>query len=185
MILTQTKTYMSNNKELKSIRDAIIAADNSLKTAKALLSSMLWWETKDIFEISTQWMSAYNNWDIQIVEWVFTWENMLWPEWNTYPVPHNYASKSLLVQWSRLKAIIQPNWKITYKIIDEIPYETKLGIITKNWEKLQITTKDKTYNVLVAAITFHKCNIWDTVSIRIPKWKDATYAVIENIVPKS
>lgn len=77
-----------------------------------------------------------------------------------------------------------PNGKINYKIIEEIEYETKIGVVTKAGEKYQITTDSKTYNVLMAAITFHKCNIGDTVNIRIPKGKEATYAVIENIIPK-
>ncbi len=110
---------------------------------------------------------------------------MLGADGNTYPVPQNYASKSLLVQGSRLKGIIQPNGKITYKIIEEIPYESAVGIVTKNGEKYQITTETKTYNVLMAAVTFHRCEVGDTVSIRIPSGKNATYAVIENIVPKS
>lgn len=176
---------MATKQELKTLRNAIISAENSLKTAKTLLATILGEDAKNIFQAPTDWLNSYNEGDINIIEGVFTGENMLWPDGNIYPVPHNYASKSLLVQWSKLKAIIQPNWKITYKIIEEIPYETKLWLITKNWEKFQITTQDKTYNVLVAAITFHKCNIGDTVNIRIPKWKEATYAAIENIVPKS
>ncbi len=43
------------------------------------------------------------------------------------------------------------------------------SIITKNGDKYQIATDTKTYNVLVAAITFHKCTIGDTVTIRIPE----------------
>lgn len=59
-----------------------------------------------------------------------------------------------------------------------------MGIVTKNGEKYAITTDKKTYNVLLAAITFHHCDVGDTVSIRIPEGKDATYAVIEAVVPK-
>ena len=59
-----------------------------------------------------------------------------------------------------------------------------MGIITKNGEKYQIATDTKVYNVLLAAITFHHCNVGDTVSIRIPEGKDATYAVIETVIPK-
>lgn len=76
------------------------------------------------------------------------------------------------------------NGKINYKIIEEIEYETKVGLVTRTGDRYQITTEDRAYNVLVAAVTFHKCNIGDTVRIRIPKGKEATYAVIENIVPK-
>jgi hypothetical protein len=129
-------------------------------------------------------LSSYHSWNSRIVEWVFTGEGMLWSDGETYPVPQNYASKSLLVQWSKLKASIESTGRITYKIISEIPYTTTLGIITKNGEKYQITTDKKTYNVLVAAITFHKCEIGDTVSIRIPEGKEATYAVIEAVIPK-
>ena len=94
---------------------------------------------------------------------------MLGSDGNIYPVPQNYASKSLLVQGSKLKAIIQPNGKIVYKIIGEILHESKMGIITKNGEKYQITTDTRTYNVLLAAITFHHCDVGDKVSIRVPE----------------
>jgi hypothetical protein len=94
---------------------------------------------------------------------------MLASDGNTYPVPQNYASKSLLVQGSRLKATIEESGRIKYKIISEIPFTTEIGIVTKTGDKYQIATDTKTYNVLVAAITFHKCNIGDTVTIRIPE----------------
>jgi hypothetical protein len=94
---------------------------------------------------------------------------MLGTDGNSYPVPQNYASKSLLVQGSKLKAIIEPSGRIKYKIISEIPFATQVGIITKNGEKYQIVTESRSYNVLVAAITFHKCEVGDTVTIRIPE----------------
>lgn len=176
---------MHSDTHIKAIRDAILSAENSLRTAKHLLSEILGEDMKSHFSVSTKGLSSYTEDEHTIIEWVFTGEAMLWADGNTYPVPQNYASKSLLVQGSRLKAIIHPHGKITYKIIEEIPYETMLGIITKSGEKYQITTDSKTYNVLMAAITFHKCSLGDTVSIRIPKGKTATFAVIENLVPKT
>lgn len=176
---------MATEKELQNLRNAIISAENSIRTAKQLLSAML--GEKDLnphFSPSMDGLGNYAMGETHIVEGIFTGESMLGSDGNTYPVPQNYASKSLLVQGSRLKAIIAANGKISYKIIEEIAYETKLGIVTKAWEKFQITTDKNTYNVLTAAITFHKCSIGDTVNIRIPKGKEATYAVIENLVPK-
>lgn len=120
-----------------------------------------------------------------VIEGVFTGESMLGADGNIYPVSQNYASKSLLVQGSKLKAMVFPTGKINYKIIHEIEFENVVGMVTKNGDKFQITTKDKTYNVLMAAVTFHKCSIGDSVNIRIPKGKEATYAVIENIIPKN
>lgn len=175
---------MSQEQQLKAIRDAIIASENSLRTAKQLLASILGAEMHNHTINFATTGSTYLEGDTTIVEGVFTGEGMLGSDGHTYPVPQNYASKSLLVQWSKLKAIIMPNGKINYKIIEEIEYETKIGVVTKAGEKYQITTDSKTYNVLMAAITFHKCNIGDTVNIRIPKGKEATYAVIENIIPK-
>lgn len=173
-----------DEKNIKTLRDLIQSAQVSINSAKKILNSLLGEDYEEGFESSMEWLSSYTQWEDKVIEWVFTGESMLWSDGSIYPVPQNYASKSLLVQGSKLKAIIQPSWKIVYKIIWEIPYESKIGIVTKNWEKYQITTDTKTYNVLLAAITFHHCNIGDTVSIRIPEGKDATYAVIEAIVPK-
>lgn len=174
---------MQNEQQIKALYDLIKSAESSIRSAKKILSSLTGDNLNDI-DFSGVPMSSYNSWDEKIVEGVFTWESMLWPDGNTYPVPQNYASKSLLVQWSRLKAIIESNGRIKYKIIEEIPFETGLGVVTKNGDRYEIATDKKTYKVLVAAITFHKCEIGDTVSIRTPKDKDATYAAIESLIPK-
>lgn len=177
---------MHDENKIKALRDLIHSAQNSINSAKKILNSLAWENSDDDLTdlLESSDLTSYQSWSDQIVEWVFTGESMLGPDGNTYPVPQNYASKSLLVQWSKLKAIIEPSWRIKYKIISEIPFTTLLGIVTKNWEKYQINTEQKVYNVLVAAITFHKCQIGDTVSIRIPEGKEATYAVIEAVIPK-
>jgi hypothetical protein len=175
---------MQDEAKIKALRDLIHSAQNSIQSAKKILNSLLGEDSSDELDLSTDGLSTYSSGDIQVVEWVFTGENMLGPDGNTYPVPQNYASKSLLVQGSKLKAMIEPNGKIKYKIIGEIPFDSHLGIIVKNGEKYQINTDTKSYNVLVAAITFHKCDVGDTVSVRVPAGKDATYAVIESVIPK-
>ncbi len=177
---------MQDKNKIKVLRDLIHSAQNSINSAKKILNTLLGESSEeDDIQVDTSWLMSYSSWDLQVVEWVFTGESMLGPDGNTYPIPQNYASKSLLVQWSKLKATIEPNGRIKYKIIGEIPFETKIGIVTKNGEKYQINTSDKSYHVLMAAITFHKCEVGDTVSIRVPEGKDATYAVIEAIIPKN
>lgn len=177
---------MSDENKIKALRDLINSAQSSINSAKKILNWLLDEDKDDILDFisETSWLSEYESEWLHIVEWVFTGEWMLGTDGNMYPVPQNYASKSLLVQGSKLKATIDSSWRIKYKIISEIPFSTSLWIITKNGEKYQIVTDTKSYNVLVAAITFHKCTIGDTVSIRVPEWKDATYAVIESIIPK-
>lgn len=173
-----------DEQKLKAVRDLIHTANTSLLAAKKILSTLIE-SPEDGFDADMSWLTSYPSGGDKVVEWVFIGDGMLGSDGNIYPVPQNYASKSLLVQGSKLKAIVNPMGKITYKIIGEIPYEVKTGIITKNGEKYSIVTESKTYNVLLAAITFHKCNIGDTVSIRVPEGKDATYAVIEHIIKKS
>ncbi len=176
---------MLQDKQIKALRDLIQSAENSIRSAKKILDTLLGDTPQEDFDIDNTLLNSYQSWDTKIVEWIFTGDSMLGPDGAVYPVPQNYSSKSLLVQWSRLKATIENNGGIKYKIIEEIPFETSIGIVTKNGDKYEITTDTKTYKVLMAAITFHKCNIGDTVSIRTPKWKDATYAVIESIIPKN
>lgn len=173
-----------DDQKILALRDLIHSAQVSISSAKKILKELLWDVGDEDSFLETDGLATYHDGDNKIIEWVFTGESMLGSDGALYPVPQNYASKSLLVQWSKLKAIIQPNGKIIYKIIGEIPYESQVGIVVKNGEKYQITTEIKTYNVLLAAITFHHCNVWDTVSIRVPEWKDATYAVIETVIPK-
>jgi hypothetical protein len=173
------------NKKLKNIRDLINLAQNSIHSAKKILSTMVEDGEKDTLEFDTDWLESYDAGGSKIIEWVFTGEGMLGSDGNIYPVPQNYASKSLLVQGSKLKATIDGSGKILYKIIKEIEYESKKWIITQEGEKYHINTGDANYNVLLAAITFHKCQVGDSVSIRVPHGKEATYAVIESILPKS
>ena len=176
---------MVQEKQIKALRDLIHSAENSIRSARKMLDTLIGDTPKDTFDTSGIELNSYQAGDDKIVEGVFTGDSMLGPDGSVYPVPQNYSSKSLLVQWSRLKATIDTNGAIKYKIIEEIPFETSMGIVTKNGDKYEITTDTKTYRVLMAAITFHKCSVWDTVSIRTPKWKDATYAVIESIIPKN
>lgn len=177
---------MTDEKKIRAIKDLLISADKAINSAKKILASMVEWEDKKELEI-LGWVDtlyAYNDWEDKVVEWVFTWESMFGSDKSIYPVPQNYASKSHLVQWSKLKAIIKPDWKILYKIIEEIEYETQVWILTKNKDKFQVIVDWKSYNVLLAAVTYFKCELWDSVSVRIPKWKDATYAAIETVIPK-
>ena len=176
---------MMDNKKLIAIKDFIASAEKSMNSAKKILATMidpksLW---KD-FEFDLWNLNSYDSGEDKIVEWVFTWESMLGSDSNIYPIPQNYASKSHLVQWSKLKAIIKPDGKIQYKIIEEIEFETKVWIIAKNKDKYQVIADGKSYNILLAVITYLKAELWDSVSIRVPKWKEATFAAVESVIPK-
>lgn len=174
-----------DNKKLVAVKDFIISAEKSIQSAKKILATMI--DNKDSkkdLELDTWDLHTYDSWEDKIVEWVFTWEAMLWADGNIYPVPQNYASKSKLVQWSKVKAIIKPDGKILYKIIEEINAETKVGLLIKTQDKFQVIADWKTYNVLLAAVTYIKGEVGDKVSIKIPLGKEATFAAVESIIPK-
>lgn len=177
---------MTDQKKLAAIRDLLESAGKSVAAARKILATLAGeaGEAESLEYINASGLSNYKSGSDKIVEGVFTGESMLGSDGAIYPVPQNYASKSHLVQGSKLKAIIALDGKITYKIIEEIPYDTVVGLLTMNRDKYQVVCENKTYNVLMASVTFLKAEIGDSVSVRIPKGKEATYAAVDAIIPK-
>lgn len=176
-------------KKLQAIRDFVLNAEKSLKNAKKILKDVLEEQglsiNDDEVNYDTKWLNTYNSEEEKIVEGVFTWEEMLWVDNHKYPVPVNYASKSKLVQWDRLKLTIEPSGRMLYKQIKPIERETKVWLLTKEQGKFQVISEWLTYNVLTAAVTHFKAEIGDSVSIIVPTWKNANFAAIESVIPKS
>ena len=187
VLVKKIKKKMENKKTVTAIRDFIITAEKSIKNAKKLLKGVLdenGVNMESEIDLTTSWLHSYNDENSKIIEWVFTWEEMLWVDENKYPVPVNYASKSKLVQWDKLKLTISGNGKMLYKQIEPIERETKSWLLTKeNW-KYQVVVGSDTYNVLTAAVTHFKADIWDNITVVIPTWKQATFAAIEALLPK-
>lgn len=178
-----------DTKKLQAIRDFVLNAEKSLKNAKKILKDVLEEQGLSIHDeevsLDTKWLNAYNSDEEKIIEWVFTWDEMLWVDDHKYPIPVNYASKSKLVQWDRLKLTIEPSGRMLYKQIKPIDRETKVGLLTKEQGKFQVISDGLTYNVLTAAVTHFKAEIGDSVSIIVPTGKHANFAAIESVIPKS
>lgn len=177
---------MENKKTIEAIKDFIITAEKSIKNAKKLLKDLI--DSNDInlnseINFETSWLNSYSSEDSKIIEWVFTWLEMLWVDGNKYPIPANYASKSKLVQWDKLKLTIEWNGKMLYKQIAPIEREYKTWLVVKEKDKYQVISEWSTYDLLTAAVTHFKANIWDTISIIIPLNKKATFAAIEALIP--
>lgn len=178
---------MKNKKAILAISDFISTAEKSLKNAKKLLKDLSeesWIELDTEINLDTSGLHSYNDMWNKIIEWVFTWEEMLDSENNKYPVPVNYASKSKLVQWDKMKLIIDGTGRMTYKQIALIDRETKVWLLTKEHGKYQVISDWETYDVLTAAVTHFKWEVWDNVTIILPAWKQASFAAIEAIIPK-
>ena len=178
---------MENKKTIIAIRDFIISAEKSIKNAKKLLKDVLEENNLDLnseINLDTKWLNNYSSENSKIIEGVFTWEEMLWSDWNKYPVPANYSSKSKLVQWDKLKLTIAENGKMLYKQIAPIERSYVTWLVVKEKDKYQVVADWQTYDLLTAAVTHFKANIWDSISVIVPTWKQATFAAIDTIVPQ-
>ena len=185
-ILKYKNKKMENKKTIAAIRDFILSAEKSIKNAKKLLKDVL--DDNNItldspISLETTWLNNYISEDSKIIEWVFTWEEMLGSDKNNYPVPANYSSKSKLVQWDKLKLTIAGNGKMLYKQIAPIERTFITWLVVKEKEKYQVVAEGQTYDLLTAAVTHFKANIWDSVSVIIPTWKQATFAAIDSVLP--
>lgn len=177
---------MENKKTIVAIKDFIESAEKSIKNAKKLLKDLMLENNIDFdstVDLDTKWLNSYSSEDNKIVEWIFTWNEMIWSDWNKYPVPVNYSSKSKLVQWDKLKLTIEKNGRMLYKQIAPIERENKIGLIVKEKDKYQVVCGTKTYDLLSAAVTHFRWNIWDKVTVIVPAWKDATFAAIDIVFP--
>ena len=173
-------------KRIAAIRDFIDTAEKSLKNAKKLLKEILEEENIDLsadLALDTKGLSNYESGDNKIIEGVFTGDDMLGADDNKYPVPVNYASKSKLVQWDRMKLTIEGSGRMLYKQIKQIDRETKVGLLTQDKGKYQVVADGVAYDVLTAAVTHFKCEIGDTVTVLIPAGKEATFWAIEAVMP--
>ena len=124
--------------------------------------------------------------DSRIVEGVFNGEHMIGSDGRQYVVPPNYASKSKLVEGDILKLTIQPNGTFLYKQIGPIERARVVGTIlrdelTSDWRVLALGRK---YNVLPAALSYHKGDEGDEAVILIPKEAPSKWAAIENVMKR-
>ena len=171
--------------KLNAVRDLIMSAEKSISNAKRLLNDQLGKPKKWKPSLDTKGLHAYENGDETIVEGVFTGEQMLGSDRKMYPVPVNYASKSKIVQGSKLKAIVAWNGHITYKIIEEIPFDVVTGVLVQDKKDVfQILVNEKAYTILTASVTFFDAKVGDTLTVRIPQGKNATYAAVDTLIPK-
>lgn len=124
--------------------------------------------------------------DGKVVEGVFDGVAMIGSDGNPYAVPPNYASKSKLVEGDILKLTIQGNGTFQYKQIGPIERQRVVGTLvrdemTGDWRVFAVNRK---FNVLPAAISFHRGEEGDEAVILIPKEAPSKWAALENVIKK-
>lgn len=100
-----------------------------------------------------------------------------------YPVPANYASKSMLVPGDSLKLAIQSDGTMIYKLIKAAPRTHLMGIIhKKNNKYMALGSNNKNYNLNTAAVTFFRAQVGDEVCLIINPESEHMHAALECIL---
>ncbi len=119
-----------------------------------------------------------------IVIWEYDWYYMIWEDQKEYPVPLNYASKTKLIPWDKLKLKILKNGKFVYKLILQAERKHLKAILSKtDWNRyIWITDEWKIYFLNQAAVSFFRWKIWDSLFIIINSKKESDSAAIEALI---
>lgn len=122
----------------------------------------------------------------QVVEGVFTGEEMIGPDGKKYSVPSNYISKSKLLEGDILKLIIKRNGTFVYKQIGPVERKRLIGTLIKNDTNGQfyVMVDGERWQVIKAAVTFYKGDVGDEAIILVPVDAKSKWAAIENIIKK-
>ena len=179
-------THTSNKQaSLQALQELIYTAERSLHHAKTLLAQITGKKPVDIPENSERVadLHTYKHGKARVIEGIFTGKDMLGTDHKLYPVPANYASKSKIVEGSKLKCTIKADGALQYKIIKEVDFVTSTGTIIRDGDHFVVVSQDGMYQLLPAAVTYIRARVGDRIAIRIPKGKKATYATIEARIP--
>lgn len=145
---------MSQDK-IALLRQSLAAAESSLKTAKQLLS-----------EIESGGLKPSAK-DLPGITGTFDGTQMVSEKGETFPVPENYASKSLLVVGDTLKLVDEDGEK-RFKQIEHVKRLKTTGILHKKDGKFKVITPEGSYNVLQASVDHFKGEVGDEVVLQLP-----------------
>lgn len=171
------------------ILDSIANIESEVKKIKAI-AKKLWTSSvqitdidPELFAIQASELSVAEEDGLKIVEWIFDGTFMVWADWNKYPVPTNYSSKSKLIQWDWLKCTILKDGTLKYKVINQIERKFLKWTLIKsqNWQVV-VVAWDRQFRLNQAAVTYYGGEIWDDATIIVPAQSDSDFWAIELVV---
>lgn len=119
----------------------------------------------------------------RIIEGVFDGKNMQGNDGQEYPVPPNYASKSKLVEGDIMKLTVGTDGSFIYKQIKPVERKRVIGRLTVDEQgKFGVRADNKTYQVLLASVTFYKADEGDEVTVLVPEHGEATWGAVEHVM---
>ncbi|OGY27549.1 MAG: hypothetical protein A2Z42_03065, partial [Candidatus Woykebacteria bacterium RBG_19FT_COMBO_43_10] len=156
------------------IRQALSAAESSLKLARQLLSEV---------EREGLWNKPKAK-ELPGILGVFDGQNMVTEKGETYPVPENYASKSILVVGDTLKLVEQGREK-RFKQIEHVKRHKTTGILAKKEGKWAAVTPEGSYKLLPASVEHYGAQVGTEVLVQLPANNlQSTWAAVEKINKK-
>src|SRR3972149_11986001 len=163
-------------KNIDLISQALGAAESSIRLAKQLLAEMEGVNgvqtTKDKLE------------ELPGITGIFDGENMVAGDGQTFPVPANYASKSILVVGDTLKLVEEGKEK-RFKQIEHVKRHKTNGILTKKDGKWAAVTPEGSYKLLSSSIEHFGGENGDEVLLQIPANNlQSIWAAVEKITKK-
>jgi hypothetical protein len=170
---------MASNKQLEKIRGLVETASANIAAAKQLLAEML---GASVSELDYQNKATGLSSDGKVIEGVFDGQYMIDKEGKKYPVPANYASKSKLVAGDVLKLTIMEDGSFIYKQIGPIARKKVIGTLVHENDEYKVVAGGKSYQVLLASVTYFKLNAGDELTILIPEKEDSEWAAIDSAV---
>ena len=174
---TQPLSDQQKAEKIQSLREMITSAETTIHSAKAMLLQL---EGK---KKAGRKRKIDHDEPGHVVQGAFDGQVMIGSDGKQYPVPANYASKSKLVEGDLLKLTITPEGHFIYKQVGPAPRHNVIGIIGQDASgNYFVSVDNKTYKVLLAAITYFKVEPGDEVVAVVPQEEGALWAAIENVL---
>lgn len=169
-----------NKKNIDLIRQALGAAESSIRLAKQLLNDIESGKVENSNNHQVNQPSDQNK-TLPGITGSFDGENMVTASGETFSVPANYASKSMLVVGDTLKMVEEGKEK-RFKQIEHVKRYRTTGIITKKDGKWKAITPEGSYKVLPVTIEHLGIDVGSEVVLHLPANNlTVSYAAIESV----
>lgn len=173
---------MSN--KIALINQALSAADSSIKLARQLLIEIESGSALSSHKGTNPSYPSAGGPEKPLVTGVFDGENMVTGTNEKFPVPANYASKSMLVVGDTLKLSDEGGEK-RFKQIEHVKRYRTTGILTKKEGKFRLVTPEGSFKVLPASVEHFNGEVGDEAVAFLPASNlSVAYAALESIAKK-
>lgn len=171
---------------LNALKSALDNAERSIRQAKQLLEQLEGGRSSNqTSHPSLPPHPAVPKDDRPGVIGIYDGEKITTPAGEAYPVPGNYASKSLLVIGDSLK-MYEENGEKRFKQVEHVKRHKTTGLLVKKDGKFRAITPEGSYKVLSESIVHFKGEVGDEVVLYLPAGNlTAPYGAIETIHKKT